>query len=61
MATEVTTMVRLYLEDVTILEEVQRASGLPTRSATIRWILRQYAQEHGISPEAPKAKPKRRK
>jgi hypothetical protein len=60
------TAFRLDAEDFEILDAVKRRTGLAARSDALRYVLRQYAQEHEIgewgagSKPTKAAKPKRR-
>jgi metal-responsive CopG/Arc/MetJ family transcriptional regulator len=55
------TTIRLGDEDLAILDEIQRRTGLLTRSDALRFALRQYARAEGIPDQRPtsKRKPKR--
>ena len=59
LATAKATTVRFGPEDLAIIEEVQRLTGLFAQSDALRFILRQYAQQNGIEPKEPKQKRKR--
>jgi len=50
--------IRFMEGDLVILDEVQRRTGLVSRSDTLRYVLRQYAKAEGIELPKPK-KPKR--
>jgi hypothetical protein len=54
MATAKQTSIRLTPEDVTILEEIQRRTGLLGLSDAMRFALRQYARAEGIEHAKPK-------
>lgn len=67
------TAFRLDGEDFDILDEIKRRTGLAARSDALRYVLRQYAQQHGIGDwgqslkvadsrrsQASKPKPKRK-
>jgi hypothetical protein len=56
MATSKQQSIRLTAEDVTILDEIQRRTGLLSYSNAMRWALRQYAQQNGIDFGKPRAK-----
>jgi len=61
MATVKQSSIRFGPEDLTIIGEVQQRTGLFSVADTLRYILRQYAQEHGIefaSKPKPRSKPK---
>lgn len=58
MATAKTQSIRLSEEDVSILEEIQRRTGMFGLSDAMRYALRQYARAEGI--EAAKPKPSKR-
>jgi hypothetical protein len=55
-----TQSIRLGSEDVAILEEIQRRTGLFGLSEAMRYALRQYAQQAAIDVPKPKPKPKTR-
>lgn len=57
MATVKQTTIRLGPEDVAILEEIQRRTGVFNRSDALRYALRQYAASEGIEVTA-KPRPK---
>lgn len=61
MATAKIQSIRLAAEDLAILEEIQRRTGLFGLSDAMRYALRQYAQlaEIGDSKPKPAKKPKR--
>lgn len=63
MATAKITTVRFASEDLAILDEVQQQTGMFSQADALRYVLRQYAREHGIATTAkpkPKPKPKRK-
>lgn len=60
MATAKIQSIRLAPEDITILEEIRRRTGLLGLSDAMRWALRQYAQAEGIDFSKPKPKPKKK-
>lgn len=47
------TAIRLDDQDYALLDEVQRRTGLSSRSDALRYVLRQYAQQHGIGEWGP--------
>jgi hypothetical protein len=47
------TAFRLDDDDFAILDEVKRRTGLAARSDALRYVLRQYAQQHGIAGFGP--------
>lgn len=59
------TAVRLDDVDFAILDEVKRRTGLAARSDALRYVLRQYAQQHGLAGFGPsetvRSTPKTRK
>ncbi len=58
------TAFRLDEDDFAILDEVKRRTGFGSRSDALRYVLRQYAQQHGLAgfgPAKPVKAPKRRK
>jgi metal-responsive CopG/Arc/MetJ family transcriptional regulator len=59
MATTTQSSIRFTEEDLTILDEVQRRTGLVSRSDALRYVLRQYAKAEGI--EFAKATPKKKR
>lgn len=59
MATVKQQSIRLAAEDVAIIEEIQRRTGLFGLSDVLRFALRQYAQAEGIEPPKPKTTKKR--
>lgn len=64
MATAKITTVRFGAEDLAILAEVEKQTGLFSQADALRYVLRQYARDHGIATAAaikPKPKPKRSK
>ena len=50
------TSIRLTAQDVEILEEIQRRTGLLALSDAMRWALRHYATAEGIVSKPPKKK-----
>lgn len=58
MATVKQSAIRFRDEDLAILEEVQRRTGVMTLSDAVRFVIHQYARAEGIVPSKPKAKPK---
>ena len=50
------TAFRLDPEDFEILDEIKRRTGLAARSDALRYVLRQYAQQHGIGNWGPVVK-----
>jgi hypothetical protein len=58
MATAKIQSFRLADEDVAILEEIQRRTGMFGASDAMRYALRQYAAQAGIETTKPKPKPK---
>lgn len=59
MATAKQQSIRLAAEDVAIIEEIQRRTGLFGLSDVLRYALRQYAQSEGIVLPKPKTTKKR--
>lgn len=59
MATAKQQSIRLASEDVAIIEEIQRRTGLFGLSDAIRYALRKYAQAEGIVLPKPKTSKKR--
>lgn len=53
MVPMIQTAFRLDDEDIAILDEVKRLTGFSARSDALRYILRQYAQQHGIAGFGP--------
>jgi metal-responsive CopG/Arc/MetJ family transcriptional regulator len=47
------TAFRLDDEDFAILDDVKRRTGLSSRSDAMRYVLRQYAQQHGLASWGP--------
>lgn len=60
MATSKQSAIRFRDEDLAILEEVQRRTGVMTLSEAVRFVITQYARAEGIEPARPKPKPKRK-
>lgn len=60
MAMTKQTAIRFRPEDVAILEEVQRRTGIMSLSEALRFVIHQYARAEGIAPAKPKPKPKRK-
>lgn len=48
------TAFRLTDEDVAILDEAQRRSGLITRSEALRLVLREWARASGVEVKVPR-------
>jgi hypothetical protein len=61
MATAKIQSIRLADEDVRILEEIQRRTGLLGYSDAMRYALRQYARAEGIDMSAPKPRQRRKR
>lgn len=59
MATAKQSSIRFAPEDVAIINEVQRRTGLFSQSDALRYIIRQYALQNGISLDVPTPKKKR--
>jgi hypothetical protein len=59
MATAKQSSIRFAEEDLAILEEVQRRTGLFSTADALRFVIRQYAQANGIEFGKPKPKAKR--
>jgi len=57
MATAKQSSIRFALEDLAILEEVQRRTGMFSTADALRFVLRQYAQQNGIEVPNPKKAP----
>lgn len=55
------TAFRLDDEDFAILDEVKLRMGFAARSDALRFVLRQYAQQHQLACFAPSPKATRRK
>lgn len=61
MATAKATTVRFGPEDLAILDEVQRRTGLFAQADVLRYVIRQYAQAQGIEIAPKQARPRRAK
>ncbi len=61
MATVKQSSIRFAAEDVVVLDEVQRRTGLVSTADALRFVIRQYAQQNGIEmgKTKPPKKPKR--
>ena len=61
MATAKITTIRFAAEDLAILSAVQEQTGMFTQADALRYVLRQYAREHGIATDGKsKPRPKRK-
>lgn len=58
MATAKTTTMRLTSDDLAILDEARRRTGVISRSEALRVVLKRYADAEGI--ELSKPKPRKR-
>ena len=58
MATTKQSAIRFRPEDMAILEEVQRRTGVMSLSEAIRFVIHQYARAEGIEPSKPKPRKK---